>query len=197
MKQLPLPLPQIGGRRKGAGRPRTRPHPGLEGPGVPHARRAGFASRYPVHVTQRVQPGVGHLRSQSRSSVILAALRKAKGLRVVHHSIQGNHLHLIVEAPGCEMLALGMQGLSVRIAKGLNRLAGRRGGVFVDRYHSHVLRTPREVANALKYLQHNFRHHTHEWLPEDWRDRLSTSSDAPFFEPRVWLLRVGWQKWPG
>src|SRR5216683_2404033 len=58
-KQLGLKLPEWGGARKGAGRPRTRPHPGLMGAGVPHLRRADFAARNPVHVTMRVVPGVG------------------------------------------------------------------------------------------------------------------------------------------
>jgi hypothetical protein len=29
----------------------------------------------------------------------------------------------------------------------------------MDRYHSHVLSTRREVANALRYVLENFRHH--------------------------------------
>src|SRR5713101_1499230 len=59
--QLVFDLPKWGGRRKGAGRPRTRAHPGLNGPGVPHTRKAEIASSHPLHITQRVQPGVGYL----------------------------------------------------------------------------------------------------------------------------------------
>src|SRR5205823_6820678 len=73
-KQLALALPQWGGRREGAGRPRTRPHPGLEGPGVPHLERPELNRRHPVHVTLRVQPGIGYLRAQRRTQVILSAL---------------------------------------------------------------------------------------------------------------------------
>ena len=76
-KQLPLDLPKWGGRRKGAGRPRTRPHPGLIGPGVPHLKRETFPARIPVHVTVRVVPGVGYLRSQGRAKEIATALREA------------------------------------------------------------------------------------------------------------------------
>ena len=196
MKQIALPFPKRGGRRKGAGRPRVRSHPGLPGPGVPHLRREAFAAREPVHVTQRVRPGVGYLRSQLRSTLILAALRKANGLRVVHYSIQGNHLHLIVEAAGAGELSRAMQGLASSIARGLNRLAGRRGGVFVDRFHAHPLRTPREVANALRYVRENRRHHAPEPLPPAFRDELSSAIDSPLLEPRVWLLRVGWLRAP-
>ena len=56
-------------------------------------------------------------------------------------------------------LEVGMQGLAIRIARGLNRLWGRKGKVFADRYHDRVLRTPREVRNALAYVLNNARRH--------------------------------------
>ena len=36
------------------------------------------------------------------------------GLRVFDFSVQGNHLHLIVEADSSESLSRGMQGLCIR-----------------------------------------------------------------------------------
>jgi REP element-mobilizing transposase RayT len=197
-RQLELPLPKWGGRREGAGRPRTRAHPGLVGPGVPHLRRADLSRHNPVHVTQRVQPGVGYLRGQLRAAIIKDALRSVWGrIRVVHYSIQGNHLHLIVEVESAEDLSRGMQALAIRIAKRLNALAGRKGGVFVDRYHAHALATRREVAHAVRYVLGNYRHHAREFLPPRWRDPLSSeSADAPVAAPRTWLLRVGWRLEP-
>lgn len=191
-RQLALPLPKRGGRRPGAGRPRTRAHPGLIGPGVPHLARAGFAARNPIHVTQRVQPGVGYLRSQLRSQMILESLRSAKGIRVIHYSIQGNHLHLIVEASGQPELSRGMQRLATRLAKRLNALAGRSGGVFVDRYHATVLASPRQVRHALRYLRDNFRRHARARLPQGFSDPLASTPARPLASPSVWLLRVGW-----
>jgi putative transposase len=196
-KQLSLPLPRLGGRRPGAGRPRTRPHPGLIGPGVPHLRRADFAGRNPVHVTQRMRPGVGHLRTQSRFTAIQNALRAASGkfgMQVVHFSVQGNHLHLIVEADGKEALSRAMKGLAVRVAVRLNQLTGRRGTVFADRYHAHVMQTPREVANTVRYVLENYRKHAREALPARWRDPFATSLAEPLHEPKVWLLRIGWTR---
>jgi REP element-mobilizing transposase RayT len=65
------------------------------------------------------------------------ALRAASvpfGMKVVHFSVQGNHLHLIIEAEGRGALSRGMQSLAVRIAIGLNRPSRRNGTVFADRY---------------------------------------------------------------
>jgi REP element-mobilizing transposase RayT len=164
---------------------------------VQHVRRAEFAARNPVHVTQRMRPGIGHLRTQSRAALIREALRDASGkfgMQVVHFSVQGNHLHLIVEADGRHALSKSMKGLAVRIAVGLNRLAGRRGTVFADRYHAHVLATPREVANTVRYVLENYRKHAREYLPVRWRDPFASSVAEPLHEPKVWLLRIGWTR---
>lgn len=206
-RQLAFDLPQWGGRRQGAGRPRTRSHPGLDRPGVPHLARPEFSRHCPVHVTQRVQSGVGYLRGHRRAQIIEEALRAVRlrcGLRVVHYSIQGNHLHLIVEADGAVSLSRGMQALAIRIARRLNALAGRSGGVFVDRYHAHALVTRREVANAIHYVVGNYRHHSREPIPSGWRDPLSSAAfvaaapgdAAPVTAPRTWLLRIGWKLEP-
>ena len=196
MHQMKLALPQWGGRRKGAGRPRTRPRPGLIGPGVPHLRRQDFPSRHPVHVTLRLQPGAGHLRAYRRARLIEDALREVRerfGVRIIHYSIQGNHLHLIVEANGAPALARAMQGLSTRLARRLNALNGRHGSVFADRYHRHVLSSCRAVANAVRYVLQNYRRHARESLPATWTDPLATRADAPLIAPSVWLLRIGWR----
>jgi REP element-mobilizing transposase RayT len=167
----------------------------LEGPGVPHTTRPEFAARYPLHVTLRVRPGVGHLRAQRQARVILVSLRACQeqfGVRVVHFSIQGTHLHLLLEAQGARALSRAMQSISMRIAKGLNACVQRRGAVFVDRYHAVILRNPRQVANARRYVLENHRHHTREWLPDHWRDPLSTAR-ALLASPATWLLREGWR----
>src|SRR5947207_1364628 len=131
-KQLALKWPKWGGRRKGAGRPRTRPHPGLNGPGVPHLRRPPVASRHPVHVTLRLRPGTGYLRAHRFAMAlmdILGSARERFGMRIIHFSIQGNHLHLIVEVDDTTALSRGVHGLAIRIAKRINALLGRRGPV--------------------------------------------------------------------
>jgi putative transposase len=117
-------------------------------------------------------------------------------MQVVHFSVQGNHLHLIVEAEGRDALSRSMKGLAVRVAVGLNRLAGRHGAVFADRYHARALATPREVANTLRYVFENYRKHSRETLPWSWKDPFASSTAAPLRAPAVWLLRVGWTRAP-
>jgi putative transposase len=181
-KQLTLAFPKKGGRRPGAGRPRIHERPGLVGPGVSHLEREKFVSLKAVHVTQRIRPAVGYLRKQRPAKVLLQAFKDASEsgrMRIAHYSIQGNHLHLVVEAEDAVALSRGIQGLAVRVARRLNRCLGRRGPVFADRYHSRVLDSRRALANAVRYVVNNYRHHTREYLPDDFRDPLATMPDGP------------------
>ena len=82
----------------------------------------------PLHVTLRMAPHVYNLRSRRSFRVISAALRLGGDrfdVRVVEFSVQGNHIHLVVEAPNRRALARAIQGLSIRVARGLNRRLGR------------------------------------------------------------------------
>jgi hypothetical protein len=45
-----------------------------------------------------------------------------------------------------------MKGLGVRMARALNRMLGKKGAVYAERYHATVLRTPAEVARALDHV---------------------------------------------
>ena len=146
-----------GGRRRGAGRP-----PAQERAGIPHVTREAVRPYQPVHVTLRMADHVWNLRSERSYAVIHRALegaRRRPDARVVHFSVQGNHVHLILEADGTRAVANAVRALSIRLARGLNRMMGRRGAVFADRYHAHVLRTPAEVRNALRYVLGNFASH--------------------------------------
>lgn len=166
----------------------------------------------PLHVTLRFRGDVPRLRNGKAFAIIkpvLAAARERGGLRIVHFSVQSNHIHLIVEANEHTALSRGVQGLAVRLARTLNRLWGRRGKVFADRYHAHALRTPREVRNALSYVLNNARRHG-VWLGRGEMDpyasgagfdgwvnaRAHPAAQPPggLARPRTWLLHVGWRR---
>ena len=196
--QRRLPFPR--GRRRGkAGRPKT------GAAGVPHLRREALSPREPVHVTLKAAAGTGFLRKQRMLVALEAVFAGAKerlGMRVVHYSIQGNHLHLLVEAEDRAALSRAMQGLAIRAAKAINRVLRRHGHVWADRYHAHVLRSLRETAHALRYVLGNFARHARGWGEQvaAFADEFSSvrflglaGEDAPVAEPRTWMLRVGWR----
>lgn len=203
-----------GGKRKGAGRKRVAARPQ-----VPHRPRERVNVRHPILVTTRVMPDVARLRTEEMYGAIREAVARAtkwlyyddEPFRIVHASVQGNHLHLLVEAASNAALTRGMKGFLVSCAKRLNAIAGRRGQVFADRFHSSSLATPRQVRNALAYLLGNWRKHG-EAHPGERTDPYSSAfalpdwaasetialRDVPMFLPvalpRTWLLAEGWRR---
>ncbi|MAE96230.1 MAG: hypothetical protein CL910_16380, partial [Deltaproteobacteria bacterium] len=70
-------------------------------PRVRHLSRAALASRHPCHVTLKVRPGLPSLRSVRLVGEVERSFSRAceRGdFRLVHYSLQANHVHLIVEA---------------------------------------------------------------------------------------------------
>jgi REP element-mobilizing transposase RayT len=202
-RQLPIPFASgWGGRRDGAGR---RPIRGRLRP-VPHRARPNHQSRYPLHVTLRVA-GLPSLREQVLFLAVRAALARSShcAFRLVHYSVQTNHIHLIAEANDKPSLSRGVQGLAVRIARSVNRALGRRGHVWSERYHSRALRNPRETRFALRYVLFNFRKHSRArasgldpcssaaWF-DGFREHLPEAQGPPIVvRARTWLARRGWR----
>jgi REP element-mobilizing transposase RayT len=157
-----------GGKRRGAGR-----KPKGRRAGSPHKARPKLDARHPVHVTLRVVSAIGKLRRRCvyraiREATLTTARRE--NFRIVHVSIQSNHIHLLVEAEDAQALARGLQGFQISAARHINaelskaasvRTPGlrRRGTVFPDRYHATIITTPRQARHTLSYLLGNWRKH--------------------------------------
>jgi REP element-mobilizing transposase RayT len=179
---------------------------------VKHRTRETFRAGCPVHVTLRLAEGRPSLRKRSTYRVLVAAMGggcERFGMRLVHWSALGNHMHLIVEAADRRALSRGMQGLTVRMARALNRCWGRTGHVFADRFHARVLPSPTEVRSALRYVLQNARHHrivtagadpcsSGPWF-DGWNDAervdpAELERPAWLRTARTWLLAQGWRR---
>jgi putative transposase len=136
--------------------------------------------------------------------------------RIVQFSIQGNHVHLLVEAEDRDALRSGSQGLAIRFARAFNRVFQRSGKVWAERHDRRSIRSPRQLRNVLVYILQNHRKH----LPsKDAAVSLDPCSSALWFggfqragpdlealarspigrvarcvvEPKTWLLADGWR----
>ena len=162
------------GRRSGGKRKRRRgKKPGRKPKGMragsPHQERPQLRARHPVHVVLRVVDAVGNLRRRATYKAVREATlttARREDFRIVHLSIQRNHLHLLVEAEHKGALAAGMQGFQISAAKHLNAAVSkdrpgprRRGAVFPDRYHAEIITTPTQARHALNYVINNWRKH--------------------------------------
>ncbi|HEY5944701.1 MAG TPA: transposase [Kofleriaceae bacterium] len=205
-------------RRKPGPKPKARS-------GAAHKKRPELQARYPVHVVLRVVDAIGSLRKRHmykalREATIAVAKRELNDLRdgafrIVHISIQRNHIHLLVEADHKTALSRGMQSFQISAAKHLNRAVSvkslrvglrarrlamakrRRGTVFPDRFHQEIITTPRQARRALAYVLNNWRKHREDQreFARGWRvDPYSTGAAFDGWKEREhdlfhWTLR--------
>jgi REP element-mobilizing transposase RayT len=157
-----------------------------------------------------------------RAAIAKTSARRGGTFRIVHFSVQGNHIHLIAEAEDAAALIAGVRGLEISIAKRVNRLTFGRGKFWADRWHGRALTTPRATRHALVYVLSNGQKHGSHSRP----GRLDPCSSAPYFagfrefvglppvarkstmvprslappaaspvsESSTWLLGVGWRR---
>ena len=204
--QLALSFPEQkrrGGARRGAGRKPRAAHLRQ----TPHRARPVHRKAHPVHVTLRA--GLRILRTQRVARTLLGGLRDSNRdwFRVVHFSVQENHVHLIVEADDTKSLASGVRGLMVRIARRVNRLLRRQGRFWADRWHGRDLGGPRQVRNVLVYVLQNHKKHA----DTAGLDPLSSAASFDGFASAIpggfcsvgppcvaaaktWLLKIGWRR---
>ncbi|HEY5950231.1 MAG TPA: transposase [Kofleriaceae bacterium] len=188
--------PQARKRRRRGRKPGRKPKGRRAG--SPHKTRPELKARFPVHVVLRVVDAIGSLRKRHmyralREATIAVAKRELNdkpdaAFRIVHISIQRNHIHLLVEADNKTALSRGMQSFQISAAKHLNRALSvkslrvgirsanasdpqrlaaykramskrRRGTVFPDRFHQEIITTPRQARRALAYVLNNWRKH--------------------------------------
>jgi REP element-mobilizing transposase RayT len=149
-----------------------------------------------------------------RKQIVFGEIRRAFAptvrawFRIVHFSVQVDHVHLLVEADDKRSLSRGLIGAATRLARAVNRVLGRRGHVWDDRFHARALKSPREVRNGIVYVLMNAKKHIPGAPNLDpcssagsftgWR--VPPSVGPPAIEepvtqpPATWLLRTGWQK---
>ena len=183
-----------------------------------HDRRERFGSARAVHVTLRVRRDVRKLRTREMYRVVRGVFCDSADqgrFRIVHYSVQTDHVHLVVEAANRACLTQAMRRVTIRLALRLNKAMGRRKGkVFAERYHEEHLRTPTHVRNTLAYVLNNRRHHVSEWenraLGRLWIDPLSSAEffdgwaygrqgrrprkGDPVARPRMFLITQLWRR---
>ncbi|HWO26866.1 MAG TPA: transposase [Kofleriaceae bacterium] len=136
-----------------------------------------------------------------REATIVTARRE--DFRIVHMSIQRDHIHLIVEADSRRALSKGVQGFSISAARQINKAITARGGdrrtgrVIGERYHARPLTYPRAVRNAIAYLLGTWRHHGEDRASFARTWKVDPFSSGPVFfdwqeladSPVLWPLR--------
>ncbi len=209
-----------GGSRKGAGCKKI-----LKGMQT-HIARPEISDKYPLHINVKIKKNLPNLRTKKLFTIVKKAIIRARvrGFRINHFAVLKNHIHLIAEGKDKEQMGKAMQALTLSLAKSINSTCRRTGKVFIDRYHLHILRTPIEVKNALKYVFKNAAKHYHLKNIFDpyssliaFKEKEKLLGQAGFLIPKIlssfdeiydhlqsimnivdpptsWLLKTGWSK---
>jgi hypothetical protein len=77
------------------------------------------------------------------------------GLRVIHFTLEYDHVHLLIEAENNLILGKGMQAFGVTFSKALNRMRKIKGTVYKHRYHFRKIVGARQLKNVLNYIFNN------------------------------------------
>ena len=152
---------------------------------APHRTRPPLSAAHPVHVVLRVTRRVT-LRRGAIYHALRRVLKRYLGrtdFRVVHLSIQHDHLHLLVEAADAHALTRGMQSFAINAARAINASDGGCGNVFAYRYHASQIKTARYARSALAYVLNNWRKHQLDYEhPVARRAKLDPYSSALAFQ---------------
>ena len=185
---------------------------------TPHRKRPVHRKEHPVHVVLRTEESVGRLRCgpvYRAIGKVLAGI-EVEEFRVVHLSIQHNHLHLLVEAGSKAELSKGMQRFASAAARAINGVMERKGKVFRYRFHATEIKNPRQTRHVLSYILNNWRKHREDRRGERARaahvDPYSSGvtfagwqggkfeklpegyEPLPVASARTWLASEGWKR---
>lgn len=136
---------------KGAGRP------AIHDRGIRHIARDEIKKPIPLHLTIKIEKTKAGLKNKAMLKLLHHCIKKSrmKGLRIVHYTLEFDHVHLLVEATNKETTSKGMQSFGIAFSKGINKLKCLKGRVFKTRYHFRKLNSPREIKNVLNYILGN------------------------------------------
>ncbi len=134
---------------KGAGRP------AIHDKGIRHIKRDEIRRPMPLHLTIKLN------KAQIQSKDILRHLKHAilrarkMGLKIIHYSLEHNHVHLYTECDSNLILTKSMKAFGVSFAKRINAHFKTRGQVYRTRFHMRILRSASAVKNVINYILKN------------------------------------------
>ncbi len=135
--------------------PKRAGRPAIHDRGIRHRRREYIGRPHSLHVTVKLNRA--DIKNKSILKILRYAIQRARfrGLRVVHYTLEHNHVHLLIEGESNLMLSKGMQGLGVSLAKKINSLLRIKGQRYKHRYHLRILRSASQVRNVINYILKN------------------------------------------
>ena len=135
--------------------PRNAGRKAIHDKGIRHTSREFISRPSALHLTVKLK------RADIQNKVILRILKHAiyrsrlQGIRIVHFTLEHDHVHLYAECGSNLVLAKGMKAFGVTLVKGINKLKRSKGTLYKYRFHLRILKTPRDAKNVINYILKN------------------------------------------
>lgn len=123
------------------------------------------------HLTHRCHQRAFLLKfSRDRTTYLrwLYEARKRLGLCVLNYAVTSNHVHLLVQDTGENVIARSVQLLAGQTAQTFNRRKSRAGAFWEDRYHATAIETDGHLHRCLVYIDLNMVRAGVVSHPRDW-----------------------------
>lgn len=137
--------------RKNAGRPAKNDR------GIRHTARPFLERSTSLHLTVKIRREKADLKNKSILLLLKRAIQRGrrKGLKIIHYSLEYDHVHMLVEAEDNTTLGVGMQAFGVSLAKGINKIKKKAGEVYKHRYHFRKITSALELKRVMSYIFNN------------------------------------------
>lgn len=125
--------------------------------GIRHTSRPKISRPTSLHLTIKVKS----IKANIKNKIILHMLKRAilnarrQGLKVIHFSLEYDHVHLLIEADNNLTLGKGMKALGVTLAKRINKFRGLKGAVYKHRYHFRRVGSSAQLKKVMNYIFSN------------------------------------------
>ncbi|PCJ53309.1 MAG: transposase [Planctomycetota bacterium] len=144
---------------------------------MPRANRF-FLPGYIYHITHRCHDRTFLFKSKKVREVWVHWLREAKvryGLVVLNYMVTSNHIHLLVQDTGDDVIAKSIHLIAGATAQNFNNVQERKGAFWEDRYHATAFQSNSHFLNCMAYIDLNMCRtgkikHPDEWLTCAYRE---------------------------
>jgi REP element-mobilizing transposase RayT len=125
--------------------------------GIRHISREKISKPSALHLTIKVRENKADIKNKRILKALHHAIKRARlqNMKVLHYTLEYNHLHILVEVSNNKILHKGMQALGISLSKAINKIKNLKGTVYKHRYHFRKLNSRREMKNALLYIFKN------------------------------------------
>ena len=125
--------------------------------GIRHISREKLHRRSALHLTIKVRENKAEIKTKKILKALHHAIKRArlKRLKIIHYTLEYNHIHLLAEATNNEILHQGMQALGISLSKAINKIKSLKGSVYKHRYHLKKINSRRQYKNVIHYILKN------------------------------------------